>query len=281
MNEKASLTETMFQIRRQQIQQQREQAEQRQLNEQKILRDEQLENETMLKVALQAYPKLQDDSGNIHVMSLPSAPKQLSPPSPQRIANYQRHLRSTIAEAATHSHADEVPFDCDHNLIDNIRKDEEMFAANRELPVIADKLCMTCKGACCVAGKDHAYVSVHSIRKYMDSNPNMSEEEVFDSFYALRPAITIEGGCINQGEFGCGLPREMRSLTCNGFYCEHVTGYLDAVEQYQGKAKKALAVQRTYTLDRFADNADTKIVAVHLLDAKQDQKLEIKIDTEA
>jgi hypothetical protein len=40
------------------------------------------------------------------------------------------------------------------------------------------------------------------------------------AYVARVPAATVPGSCVFHGADGCGLPREMRSDTCNRYLCD-------------------------------------------------------------
>jgi hypothetical protein len=85
--------------------------------------------------------------------------------------------------------------------------------------------CISCRGDCCRTGGEHAYLTSDSMLAYIDEHPDDTPDAVIDAYMAFIPSRTIERGCVYQGAKGCALPREMRSNTCNRFYCASLTAF--------------------------------------------------------
>ena len=80
--------------------------------------------------------------------------------------------------------------------------------------------CSACRGACCKSGAEHAYLTKHTILTYLAEHPNSAVEEIAEAYLAALAPETMSSGCIYQSAEGCSLPRRMRSVTCNQYYCE-------------------------------------------------------------
>ena len=79
--------------------------------------------------------------------------------------------------------------------------------------------CSICRGRCCNAGQDHAYVDVATLESYMQRRPNLRPRHVLADYLSRLPNKAYEESCVYHTEKGCNLPHEMRSLTCRDFYC--------------------------------------------------------------
>ena len=88
-----------------------------------------------------------------------------------------------------------------------------------ELRSILGNACAVCGGSCCFNGGEHAYLRVDTILLYMHQHPELQEEQVLDEYVSRLPKKTYEGSCVYHAESGCGLPREMRSESCDSFVC--------------------------------------------------------------
>ena len=210
------------------------------------------------------------------LINIPSGLSELSIPSEARIAKYKAHLRKNIRDAAQYSDASELT-DCIQNRIRTrcLAKEREL-EGNSDLRIISDRLCAICKGGCCAVGKDHAFNTVSTMRRFMDDNPTMTEEEILDAYLERIDAKTIEGSCINQTKQGCGLPREMRSDTCNGFYCDEIKNYHLDFSDTKRDVSELIAVQRAPTLsDHLAPEADHGIVSVNLVSVQNVEQIEL------
>ena len=229
--------------------------------------------EVHLKV-IEYRPEIED--APLHVMSLPSAPSGLSHPTAARIENYENHLWKSIESARNYESLAEVPRETAHRDAEFVMADEQEFEHHPELRQISDAFCGICRGGCCPAGKDTAFISAYSMRKFMDRHPDLTDEQIFAEFFSRRPEQTVPNSCINHGPRGCGLPREMRAETCNGFYCEDVVGYRRSLEDRDGTVTAALVVQRGYNWNRFSRDADREIVSVNLVQIEPGQNVAVQ-----
>jgi hypothetical protein len=89
-----------------------------------------------------------------------------------------------------------------------------------ELRSILGYACAVCGGSCCFNGGEHAYLRVETMLLYMHQHPELQEEQVLDEYVSRLPDKTYEGSCVYHAESGCGLPREMRSESCDSFVCK-------------------------------------------------------------
>lgn len=230
------------------------------------------ENRHILQSVLNKDPELSQNY--TYLLSIPLGLANVVPLTVERRNNYTEHLQSIISKATEYTNASEVSLDQHHVAHKKLLEVEQRFAENPLLHTISDKLCSMCKGGCCAAGKEHAYLSVFTMRRLMDTNPNLSAEDILNLYLSNISSETIKNACINQTKTGCALPRELRSDNCNGFYCE-------ALKLYQQKMAgtieiNVLAVQRSNTLfNRFNDNQRNEIVKIALV-SEEDLQL---IDT--
>lgn len=79
--------------------------------------------------------------------------------------------------------------------------------------------CTLCRGDCCQNGGEHAYLRRQTLARVLAASPGMSLEDVVRTYLDRVPEESYEGSCIYHGVKGCNLPGEMRSDTCNDFYC--------------------------------------------------------------
>lgn len=100
--------------------------------------------------------------------------------------------------------------------------------------------CAVCRGSCCRGGGNDAYLSVDTIRRYMARHPRLSPQQVLAEYLDRVPDRTFRGSCIYHGATGCGLRREMRSETCNNFYCAGLQQLRDELQQ--GGTSRAFVV---------------------------------------
>ena len=79
--------------------------------------------------------------------------------------------------------------------------------------------CATCRGFCCRSGGDSAYVDASTVRRVRSQRPDLSPGELVALYVDAVPERSVERSCIFHGEQGCALARELRSRTCNSYFC--------------------------------------------------------------
>lgn len=205
---------------------------------------EEQENQQLFDALLQARPELAEQ--DIHRMVLPSGHSRIAPVTQQRVDNYRAHLQKIVAAAENFVSAAEIVEDQNLHYAADSHRNEDSFHHNPALQSVSDRLCAMCRGACCSSGGDHAYLSQLILRRILDNNPELSGEDIIARYTFSVATETIEGSCINQTATGCSLPRELRSDTCNAYYCDAILNYhRDSNEA--GEVRKVFAIQREAT----------------------------------
>jgi hypothetical protein len=100
--------------------------------------------------------------------------------------------------------------------------------------------CAACRGSCCATGRNHAYIGVDTMLAYCEQHPDASLDEIVDAYLAHVASDTMSTGCVYQVEQACTLPRTMRSVICNGYYCESLVE-LQRVHQHDSPLRVFLA----------------------------------------
>ncbi|HEY9053119.1 MAG TPA: hypothetical protein VIQ03_16320 [Gammaproteobacteria bacterium] len=280
MSQKSSMAPMLFKthldFQRKIIRDRLEEQEAQKKQIEKITARERLEHQNILHLILNKNPGL--SKSNTHLLVIPTGLSKLISLSKDRIKNYTEHLNSIINQAMEYTDASEVVYDQHHHAHERLAEVNRQFNQNPKLQNISDKLCCLCKGGCCASGKDHAYLSVITIRRYMDNHPDVSKQDILDLYLSNISLETIEGACINQTSTGCALPRELRSDICNGYYC-------DTLKTYQKKLKGkenigvVLAIQRSKNnFNWFDPNIDNEIVNIALLDEDKLHLVDVSFD---
>jgi hypothetical protein len=140
------------------------------------------------------------------LLVLPNGPPTLAPLPEERRQRYRRHLDSIIGEAVEAGDTGTAP---------------EPAADEGPVPLGAH-LCTVCRGGCCPSGGERAYLTAETIRRVMRLRPELRPEQIADEYLARLADRTVDGSCVNHTVTGCGLPRQMRSDTCNDYYCDPV-----------------------------------------------------------
>ena len=99
-----------------------------------------------------------------------------------------------------------------------------------EASTILGLSCATCRGECCTAGGDHAFLREDSLTRVRLQNPSASESELMGVYASYLPARHYRGSCVYHTTGGCALPRALRSNICNRYLCGGLTQLKRALE---------------------------------------------------
>ena len=268
MKQKSAMTPHMFKshldFNRKLITQRREKDAARKKHREDVARKESQEHRKIQRMIFDTFLELTEE--NTSILAIPSGNSKLLAVSSERRNKYIEHLESIVSEACEYANAAELVFDQQHDAYGKRLIVEQRFDDIPALQSISDRLCCMCKGGCCASGKEHAYLSVFTMRRYMDVNPSQSAEQILNDYIANICTHSIENSCINQTQTGCALPRKMRSDVCNGFYCDPLKAYQKKVEAEENLST-VVAIQRSATYwNRFDIGVCNEIVDVAVLD---------------
>lgn len=234
------------------------------------------QNKAAQSLAKSQLPQL---SSTPHLICIPTGLTKLVKLPSERAEKYRARLSGLIDKASEYSNAQEVSDDEENQAREKEIHAEYIFEEDSKLKLISDQLCETCKGGCCAGGEDHGYLQISTLRRFMDDNPTLSPDQVLGIYMEKLAAETAEDSCINQTNRGCGLPRNMRSHTCNSYYCQEIRGFHDEVVDPDYKVTSAtdvIAVQRGYIhWDRQCENACHKVTSAFVLQSENITKLDI------
>ena len=267
MNKKAVLNKYMFQshlqFNRNVISKRRENDATRKKHRDDIEARELHELMTIKETVLNANPSFSEST--MSFLTIPSGGSTILPVSEERRHRYINHLKSIINEACEYNDASEVVYDEHHDAKSKHFVVEQRFEVTPGLKVISDRLCAQCKGGCCASGKEHAYLSVFSIRRYMDEHPDVLPEELLKKYVDNMSDETIENSCINQTLTGCAVNRDLRSDICNGYYCEPLKSFQKKMEN-KDVMPVVVAIKRSSTYwNRFDESVCNDIVDVTVM----------------
>jgi hypothetical protein len=197
---------------------------------------EALESQTILEYALNKNRELSVDE--LGTVTIPSGSSKTSRLHESRIQAYKRHLE-TVIKASRNVHMS----DPNENSERSGRKSsEEIFEDAPLLRIISDRMCGMCKGGCCTAGGDSAYITPSTIRRFLDTHPDSSDSDILEEYLSRLSPDTVIEACINQSSTGCVLPRSMRSDTCNEYYCKALEEWHEHAAS--GETDAVLVIQR-------------------------------------
>ena len=158
-------------------------------------------------------------------VTIPSGSLKTSPLHESRIQAYKHHLETVIRGSRDFQMSDqnEDSERSDRNSSEKIFEDAPL------LRIISDRMCGMCKGGCCTAGSDSAYITPSTIRRFLDAHPDSTDNDILEAYLSRLGTDSVTDACINQSPAGCVLPRSMRSDTCNEYYC-------NSLEAWHGRA---------------------------------------------
>lgn len=213
---------------------------------------------------LASTPNLSKET--LQSISIPSGVSTLTPLPGERRNRYIEHLKGVIQKAAAYTNASEVPPDQHHDAHERLLDNERLFAASPGLQATCDTMCSMCKGGCCADGKEHAYISPVIIRRQMDANPDLQEEDILTTYVTNIATETAQNACINQTKTGCALPRELRADICNSYFCGPISSYIKNMAS-QEMLIPVLAIQRSnHAWNRFDTTKQNRIIDVRVIE---------------
>jgi len=226
----------------------------------KRLRLEHEKEQRILQAALdrrtRAAQALGEDLDEFPVAVLPSNDRPLTTLPDERKRSFEDRLRRCTDEAiALHGKEGQLGTE-----VESPADGEDLPHAAPEDPgllTILGRSCAVCRGECCWQGRDHAFITTETILLYLKAHPAIEPAEVMEAYLSRLGNETYDNSCVFHGRAGCLLPREMRSETCNDYFCK-------------GLSKFRLRLENSKELQGFAvAMADEKIVRSASLDPEK------------
>ena len=232
-----------------------------------IEEQQRLENQAILNQTLIADTNI--DAKQIQIVEIPSGLQESAPLKSERIKEYKAMLVALANKANLYKDASEVPDSELHKTLNKRLKVDQRLDESLTTKTMSEALCTMCKGGCCTSGRNTAYLSELTIRRYMDANPSQSVEDVVNQYLSYLTDAPLADSCINQTIKGCGLPRAMRSDICNGYFCDSIVAFQKRNDA-SDKPVSVLAIQRANThWNRFAPDVKKHVVESHVFKAKE------------
>jgi hypothetical protein len=98
---------------------------------------------------------------------------------------------------------------------------EAALAETGDGPTAGNRLCALCSGRCCHAGgHQYAFLRGAQLRRWLARHPDTTWADAVDDYMRWMPSHHVDYSCVNHGERGCTLPREMRADICNDYACD-------------------------------------------------------------
>lgn len=163
-----------------------------------------------------------DEVESYRVAVIPRNRNRMAKLPKKRRQLFEAHLRNTIAEARARLAASSDPSAAS-------TLNEPVFTAPTPEILEAERAllgqgCAACRGACCAAGKNHAFVRVDTMVPYLQRHPTHDDDTIVARYLSYVGERTTTGGCLFQEETGCSLPRDLRGDVCNRYHCSGLEG---------------------------------------------------------
>ncbi len=179
------------------------------------------------------------------VVNLPNGVRPEQPIEAERVARYRDHLMALIESARRDTSIEDSNANGEWRTLERQLELDALYRQRPDLKAECDALCRHCQGGCCTTGAEHAHLNALTMRRQLEQDPALTDEALCERYLAQLPALTRAGSCINHTARGCALPRELRSPTCNAYYCDELKS-LQAARSETATAGAALAVRRDY-----------------------------------
>ena len=129
--------------------------------------------------------------------------------------------------------------------------------------VLVGRTCATCRGECCTAGGDHAFLRDDSIARVRAQHPAFGQDALLAVYAEHLPARHYRGSCVYHTSAGCALPRDLRSNLCNRYVCGGVTQLRSALSS-SGKSIAFIAAADSVHVRRMAliDATEARSIAL-------------------
>ena len=240
----------------------------------KIEKKESSENQSILETVINTQAENLRQAPHVATVSSGSI-KQVTL-SDKRITSYRSHVETIIEQAFSGQLPKGIP---DHAKNDAVKSAvvTRKIENNPALSVLNEQVCGICKGDCCKEGGNEAYLTVFTIKRVRESQPDLSAGEIFNEYLSRVSNITIGNSCINHTESGCALPRQLRSDTCNNFFCDELGNLVDKFENEPSKAPVLLIKRSNNYWNRFDNTFENNITDVVLINEDDIQTIDIRL----
>ena len=280
MSQKSTMTPSLFESHlrfQQKLESERreiESADKRKIEQSKEKEDR--ENRSVLRYVLETNSDIPED--RMDLVIIPTGLSTQVSLEKVRIENYTKHLKDVIRTTFAQTDRSILEMGQDFQAHQSLIKLEQRFLDNPSLRTRSDQLCSMCKGGCCSAGGDQAYISPLTIKHLLDVNPTLTEVEVLDSYLEKLSDKTISSACINQTTSGCALPTSLRADICNAFYCEGLKSHQQGMIENE-EIKFVTIIQRGGTsFNAYRPYVNNEIVNVALIEDSRSSIEDISIE---
>lgn len=186
-----------------------------------------------------------DDRLSLPLLIVPTNDRQLVAQADERRVALREHLLRVLDESAPEQPPHEDSGEGLGTQLDVLPGPDADASTGHsfapELAPLIEGICATCRGGCCLGGANKAYLTTETLARYRSSQPGMSRDEVIDAYLARIPQSSYEDSCVYHSDSGCGLSEEMRSDTCNRYFCRSLLHSSVLAKESQEQSDPVLA----------------------------------------
>ena len=132
------------------------------------------------------------------------------------------------------------------------------------LKAVLSGACAVCRGSCCRGGVEKAYLDTKTLHRYRGDHPEATPREILGAYLDKLGETTYISSCVYHQPGGCGLPREMRSDTCNNYFCPELKEF----------EREAPEIPRAF----FVAGREGKVNAAGFVDEDGVRPIEVPVD---
>lgn len=166
--------------------------------------------------------------GSIPVAVVPANTRETEPVPPSVRRAFLERLQTVLERSA-----------------DAPRRDIEVLSASPPTPdtptvraehlaAVLGRSCATCRGECCTAGGDHAFLRADSVARIRREHQALDDAGLLALYNDHVPQRHYRGSCLFHETTGCALPRTLRSDLCNRYICGGLTQLTAALDATGG-----------------------------------------------
>jgi len=108
------------------------------------------------------------------------------------------------------------------------------------------EICQLCAGYCCQQGEKYAYITPTMMREKLSQLSLDQAKDLYQKYKNHLPDKMINHSCMYHTTKGCALPTELRSNTCNTFFCKQSAKIIKDITSHQNKKIYVIAHNDEY-----------------------------------
>ncbi len=172
-----------------------------------------------------------DQQQAIPVAVVPANTRQTEPVPEATRTIFLSRLRDTLADIRADD-ADRV-----HDgsaAVEEVPLTSPSAPRTAQVDAVLGRSCATCRGECCTAGGNHAFLRRESVERIRREHTRLDDRELLATYEGHIAERHYRGSCLFHATTGCTLPRTLRSDLCNRYICGGLTQLTTALEATGG-----------------------------------------------